>query len=118
MDTRSDRTVAGHTAVLARHAASSRGIPVRLARQAERATTDRFAGVCREPLDDGALRRMAAYFDGVVRRGAFRTADPDVMMYRRRLIAVSIEEDMRAGSVAMSGASSREVRTPSLPLGG
>lgn len=117
MDTRSDRTVAGHTAVLARHAAASRGIPVRLARQAERATTDRFAGVCREPLNEGARHRMAAYFDAVVRRGAFRIADPDVMVYRRRLVAMSIEEDMRAASKVLSAASSGEASTCPLPLG-
>jgi hypothetical protein len=95
MDFRSDRTVAGHAGSLCRHATSERGIPAGLARQAERATAKRFAGVCFEPLDDRSRRRMAAYFDAVVRRRAFRCADPDVLAFRRRLVAASIEEDLR-----------------------
>lgn len=117
MDIRSDRTINGHTAVLARHAAASRGIPVKLARRAERITSERFAGMCREPLDECSRRRMAAYFDAVVRRGAFRTADPDILEYRRRLVAMSIEEDMRAASAAMSDVPSREGSTLPLRLG-
>jgi hypothetical protein len=95
MDFRSDRTIAGHAGSLCRDATVERGVPLGLARQAEVATTKRFVGVCHEPLDDRSRRRMAAYFDAVVRRGAFRCADPDALAFRRRLVAASIEEDLR-----------------------
>jgi hypothetical protein len=95
MDFRSDRTVAGLAGSLCRDATTVRGIPAGLARQAERATAKRFAGECREPLDDLSRRRMAAYFDAVVRRRAFCCADPEALAFRRRLVAASIEEDFR-----------------------
>jgi hypothetical protein len=119
MDIRSDRTVSGHAGFLARHAAASRGIPVSLARQAERATAKSFTGTCREPLDGHARRRMAAYFDAVVRREAFRCTDPDAMVFRRRLVAASIEEDLRQApgtSDARRGATATPMPL-SLPLG-
>ena len=117
MDIRSDRTVSGHAGFLAHHATASRGIPAILTRQAERATAEHFAGTCREPLDDHARRRMAAYFDAVVRRGAFRCTDPDAMAFRRRLVAASIEEDLRQ-VLGASGARRGVVEMPvPLPLG-
>jgi len=116
MDIRSDRTVAGHAGSLANHAAASRGVPLSLARQAERACAKRFAGALQEPLDHHAKRRMGAYFEAVVRRGAFRSTDPDALAFRRRLVAVSIEEDLRAalGASEVRGA---PVMTVPLPLG-
>lgn len=96
MDIRSDRTVAGHAGSLAVRATTSRGVPTSLATRAERATLKRFAGTCREPLDDHARYRMGAYFDAVVRRGAFVSSDPEALAFRRRLVASSIEEDLRA----------------------
>lgn len=117
MDFRSDRTVDGHAAVLARNAAASRGIPVKLARQAERITAERFADACREPLDESATRRMTAYFDAVVRRRAFRTGDPEIIAYRRRLVAASIDEDLRAASETDSRHPVQSMATLPLPLG-
>lgn len=117
MDFRSDRTVDGHAAVLAQHAAASRGIPVKLARQAERITAERFAGACCEPLDEGTRRRMTAYFDAVVRRRAFRTGGPELLAYRRRLVAASIEEDLRSASATDPEYPAPSMWTLPLPLG-
>jgi hypothetical protein len=116
MDFRTNRTVAGHAGVLRRHAAA-RGIPDSLASRAERAAAKRFTGMCREPLDDHACRRMSAYFDAVVRRGAFRCADPDSIAFRRRLVAASIEEDLRRGTPSPAHGPSVASMALPLPLG-
>jgi dihydroorotase-like cyclic amidohydrolase len=114
MEIGSDTTVVGHAGFLARQAAASRGVPAGLARRAERATAERFTVSCREPLDDHARRRMTAYFDAVVRRVAFRCTDPEAIAFRRRLVAASIEEDLRR---AIPSSDPRRAATPvALPL--
>ncbi len=113
MDIRSDRTVAGHAGSLASHAAASRGVPPSLVRQAERACARRFAGALQEPLDERARRRMRSYFEAVVRRGAFRSTDPDALAFRRRLVAVSIEEDLHA---AFGASEIRDAPMMTVPL--
>jgi hypothetical protein len=109
MEIGSVRTVAGH-------AAASRGVPPSLARQAEHACIRRFAGALSEPLDDRARRRIGAYFDAVVRRGAFRSTSPDMLALRRRLVAASIEEDLHE-AIRRSQVRGAPMMTLPLPLG-
>jgi hypothetical protein len=117
MDIRGDRTVAIHAARLAERATVSRGIPRRLADHARHVTAARFAGTCSEPLSEAAQRRMAAYFDGVVRHRVFQVTDPDTLAFRHRLVEASIEEDLRTALGAGAVRPGAPMLCEPLPLG-
>ncbi len=62
---------------------------------AVRATEARFAGWGERDLDSRERQRAASYFSAVVRRAVARSGDAQAREARRRLLAASIEADLR-----------------------
>ena len=63
---------------------------------AAEATRARFAAWHGQPLGRGESTRVEAYFAGVIRRQLLRGNDPQTQDARRRLVAATVEADLRA----------------------
>lgn len=64
--------------------------------EAMRATAAHFASWRSRGLSETERERVAAYFGGVMRRRLLRGTDAESIAVRRRLVAASVETDLRA----------------------
>lgn len=77
------------------------------------ATKECFVGWGRRELNLRERRRVEAYFGAVVRRAVSRSGDEPAREARRRLIAASIEADLRDAGWAADRASAEAARVTS-----
>lgn len=77
------------------------------------ATEACFAGWGGRDLDSRERRRVEAYFSAVVRRAVSRSGDAQVREARRRLLAASIEADLRDAGWEAGKASAEAARVTS-----
>ncbi len=91
--------IRGYLATLEDFAVESRGVPVVLAREARNATLRNVRSAAGESGQEWRWRARR-YFDATVRRMSARSCAPDVVRYRRRVIAESIASDLRQGGVS------------------
>ena len=91
--------------------AGSRGVAPGIIARAERATAARFSGWRGTPLDETGTRRVRAYFEAIIRRGVMTATDEGSRALYRRLVAASIEADLRSAGWDRSRAAAEALRT-------
>lgn len=84
---------------LAESAILYRGVPEVLAREAHHATARNVRRAQDENVREWR-KRAQSYFDATVRRMSARSNAPEVVKYRRRVIARLIANDLRTGGVS------------------
>lgn len=77
--------------------AHARALGVSDIRAASSATRKRFESWSGRVLEAGERQRVRAYFSAVLRRRVLTSHEPSTIAVRRRLVAASIEADLRAG---------------------
>ena len=91
--------------------ARTRGVAPGIVARAERATASHFSGWRGTPLDEAATRRVRAYFEAIIRRGVMTATDEGSRTLYRRLVAASIEADLRTAGWDRSRAAEEALRT-------
>lgn len=99
-----------HLAVLSTRA-RARGVTPAIISRAERATAARFSGWRGTALDVAGARRVRSYFEAIVRRGVMTASDEESRILYRRLVASSIEADLRAAGWDRTRAAEEARRT-------
>lgn len=77
---------------------------------AVRATRRRFQEWGTRPLSGRECQRLAAYFGAVIRKATMRTRRPAGAYARRRLVAATIEADLRSAGWSAERASAEAFR--------
>jgi len=91
-----ERTLAGEIDRLCADA-HARALGASDIRAASSATRARFESWFGRDLEAGERARVRSYFSAVLRRRVLTSHEPSTVAARRRLVAASIEADLRAG---------------------